>query len=153
MAPYSTTYLPKAFSKWSIYLTSPSVPTRLPSEVTWIAAVWAKRVSLRFPNIFRRWGNRRNCPDSTQCYHQYYPRLRSGGKEDNLNSRKFRRHLQMHESMCVTNHQDIPTKFTTVRERDEVLLLCHYCEKTTDTRNLKIVSKSDLLRNYYIFVG
>jgi aspartate carbamoyltransferase regulatory subunit len=43
--------------------------------------------------------------------------------------------------MCVTNHQDIPTKFTTVRERDEVLLLCHYCEKTTDTRNLKIVSK------------
>ncbi|MDD4669839.1 MAG: aspartate carbamoyltransferase regulatory subunit [Bacteroidales bacterium] len=42
--------------------------------------------------------------------------------------------------MCVTNHQKIDTKFTTIVKGKETLLLCHYCEKTTDLRNLKIIS-------------
>ena len=34
--------------------------------------------------------------------------------------------------MCVTNHQDITTRFTTSIEEKKVKLLCHYCEKTTE---------------------
>ncbi|MBP5504831.1 MAG: aspartate carbamoyltransferase regulatory subunit [Bacteroidales bacterium] len=34
--------------------------------------------------------------------------------------------------MCVTNNQDVPTRFTTVVEGEKVKLLCHYCEKTTE---------------------
>ncbi|MBQ1168158.1 MAG: aspartate carbamoyltransferase regulatory subunit [Bacteroidales bacterium] len=34
--------------------------------------------------------------------------------------------------MCVTNHQSIPTRFSTVVDHKKVKLLCHYCEKTTE---------------------
>ena len=34
--------------------------------------------------------------------------------------------------MCVTNHEDIPTKFKTIVKGSEIQLLCHYCEKITD---------------------
>lgn len=44
--------------------------------------------------------------------------------------------------MCVTNHQEIPTKFTTIIKGEEIKLLCSYCEKTTDARHLKIISNS-----------
>lgn len=37
---------------------------------------------------------------------------------------------------CVTNHQPIETRFTTVKKGDEISLLCHFCEKTTDTKGL-----------------
>lgn len=44
--------------------------------------------------------------------------------------------------MCVTNHQDIQTKFTTLEKEGHIVLLCHYCEKATDLKNLKIISNS-----------
>ena len=34
--------------------------------------------------------------------------------------------------MCVTNHQPVPTKFSTIVDHKKVKLLCHYCEKTTE---------------------
>ena len=35
---------------------------------------------------------------------------------------------------CVTNHQPITTRFTTVRKNNEIQLLCHFCEKITTTK-------------------
>ena len=35
---------------------------------------------------------------------------------------------------CVTNHQPIKTRFTTVEKNDEIRLLCHFCEKITTTK-------------------
>ena len=37
---------------------------------------------------------------------------------------------------CVTNHQPIPTIFRTLTKDGRVQLLCHYCEKITDTKNI-----------------
>jgi aspartate carbamoyltransferase regulatory subunit len=42
--------------------------------------------------------------------------------------------------MCVTNHQPVTTMFTTISSEPEIQLLCHYCEKITDNKNLKILS-------------
>jgi aspartate carbamoyltransferase regulatory subunit len=36
---------------------------------------------------------------------------------------------------CVTNHQPITTKFTVNVKGSETSLLCHYCEKISDTKN------------------
>ena len=41
---------------------------------------------------------------------------------------------------CVTNHQNILTRFTTITDSSDVKLLCRYCEKITDLKNLKIIS-------------
>ena len=38
--------------------------------------------------------------------------------------------------LCVTNHQEIPTVFTTIRDNSKLKLLCHYCEKTTDAEDV-----------------
>lgn len=35
---------------------------------------------------------------------------------------------------CVTNHQPIRTRFTTVERNNEVMLLCHYCEKISSVK-------------------
>jgi aspartate carbamoyltransferase regulatory subunit len=37
---------------------------------------------------------------------------------------------------CVTNHQPIKTKFTTIDNGNEVSLLCSYCEKITDSKHI-----------------
>ena len=37
---------------------------------------------------------------------------------------------------CVTNHQPIKTKFTTIEHGNEVSLLCSYCEKITDSKHI-----------------
>ncbi|MBQ8837912.1 MAG: aspartate carbamoyltransferase regulatory subunit [Bacteroidales bacterium] len=37
---------------------------------------------------------------------------------------------------CVTNHQPIKSRFTTIDNGNEILLLCHYCEKITKTKNV-----------------
>ena len=37
---------------------------------------------------------------------------------------------------CVTNHQPIKTKFTTIENGNEVSLLCSYCEKITDSKHI-----------------
>lgn len=44
--------------------------------------------------------------------------------------------------VCVTNHEDIETRFYTIVKDSEILLKCHYCEKITDSKNLKIVSNN-----------
>jgi len=43
--------------------------------------------------------------------------------------------------VCITNHQQVETMFSTLYENNELKLLCHYCEKITDRQNLKIISK------------
>lgn len=37
---------------------------------------------------------------------------------------------------CITNHQPIKTRFTTIKNGNEILLHCHYCEKNSDIRGL-----------------
>ena len=37
---------------------------------------------------------------------------------------------------CVTNHQPITTKFTVNVKGNETYLLCHYCEKISDTKKV-----------------
>ena len=37
---------------------------------------------------------------------------------------------------CVTNHQPIKTRFTTIDNGKEVSLLCHFCEKITDSKHI-----------------
>ena len=37
---------------------------------------------------------------------------------------------------CVTNHQPITTKFTVNVKDNETSLLCHYCEKISDTKKV-----------------
>ena len=37
---------------------------------------------------------------------------------------------------CVTNHQPIKTRFTTLEKGGEIHLLCHFCEKISDTRGI-----------------
>lgn len=43
---------------------------------------------------------------------------------------------------CVTNHQNIETRFTTKTANGQLSLICHYCEKITEEKNLQIISKS-----------
>jgi aspartate carbamoyltransferase regulatory subunit len=40
--------------------------------------------------------------------------------------------------MCITNKEDVKTRFYVVNKKD-VSLKCHYCEKITDQNNLDIV--------------
>ncbi len=35
---------------------------------------------------------------------------------------------------CITNHQPVRTRFTTVESKGRVSLHCHYCEKLTDVK-------------------
>lgn len=37
---------------------------------------------------------------------------------------------------CITNHQPVKARFTTVKNGNEILLHCHYCEKNSDIRGL-----------------
>lgn len=41
---------------------------------------------------------------------------------------------------CITNHEAIKTRFTTIEKDGEISLLCHYCEKVTPAQNIKIIS-------------
>jgi len=43
--------------------------------------------------------------------------------------------------LCVTNHQPIETRFTVQPADARLELTCCYCEKTTDSRSLKISRK------------
>lgn len=42
--------------------------------------------------------------------------------------------------MCITNHEQIPTKFKVV-DKDVISLKCSYCEKITDNENIRIVGE------------
>lgn len=37
---------------------------------------------------------------------------------------------------CITNHQPVKTRFTTIDNGNEILLHCHYCEKNSDIKGL-----------------
>ena len=37
---------------------------------------------------------------------------------------------------CLTNHEPIKTRFTTIAKGDEISLLCHFCEKISDTKGI-----------------
>ena len=37
---------------------------------------------------------------------------------------------------CVTNHQPIKTRFTTLSNNNEISLLCHFCEKVSDIKSV-----------------
>lgn len=37
---------------------------------------------------------------------------------------------------CITNHQPVKTRFTTIVNGNDTALLCHYCEKLTDIKKL-----------------
>ena len=37
---------------------------------------------------------------------------------------------------CVTNHQPIKTRFATIDNGNDVSLLCHFCEKITDSKHI-----------------
>ena len=37
---------------------------------------------------------------------------------------------------CVTNHQPIKTWFKTIDNGNDISLLCHYCEKITDSKHI-----------------
>ncbi len=39
---------------------------------------------------------------------------------------------------CITNHEDIQTKFTVINSK-EIALRCDYCEKITDKKHLMII--------------
>ncbi|MCL2727293.1 MAG: aspartate carbamoyltransferase regulatory subunit [Bacteroidales bacterium] len=43
---------------------------------------------------------------------------------------------------CITNHQNVETRFTTKKERGGISLVCHYCEKLTNAKSLQIITKS-----------
>lgn len=43
---------------------------------------------------------------------------------------------------CVTNHEPIPPRFTTLNTAKGLVLRCHYCEKETSQRDLHIISKN-----------
>jgi aspartate carbamoyltransferase regulatory subunit len=37
---------------------------------------------------------------------------------------------------CITNNEDIPTRFDVIKNEEELKLRCHYCEKTTSKGNI-----------------
>jgi len=39
---------------------------------------------------------------------------------------------------CITNHEDIPTQFSVI-DKEEMILNCHYCEKTTKKGNFRFI--------------
>lgn len=44
---------------------------------------------------------------------------------------------------CVTNHQPVETRFKTIEKDGEISLLCHYCEKITSAKNIKIITRNN----------
>ncbi|MFY9115639.1 MAG: aspartate carbamoyltransferase regulatory subunit [Bacteroidales bacterium] len=43
---------------------------------------------------------------------------------------------------CITNHEPVKTRFTTLVMSDGLVLKCHYCEKETNQKNLQIISSN-----------
>lgn len=39
---------------------------------------------------------------------------------------------------CITNHENVPTRFSLI-DKQEVRLLCHYCEKITKKENIVFI--------------
>lgn len=45
--------------------------------------------------------------------------------------------------MCVTNHQAVTTRFRTIVKDGTIMFQCHYCEKSTEIKNLKIIRNKE----------
>ncbi len=43
---------------------------------------------------------------------------------------------------CITNHQPVETRFTTINENGNLKLHCHFCEKITESDNFIILAKN-----------
>ncbi len=43
---------------------------------------------------------------------------------------------------CITNHQPVETRFTTLNDGGNLKLHCHFCEKTTESDNFIILAKN-----------
>ncbi|GAB1415354.1 aspartate carbamoyltransferase regulatory subunit [Paludibacter sp.] len=43
--------------------------------------------------------------------------------------------------VCITNHQQIPTKFFVIKDEDKVKLKCRYCEREISHEDIKIKKK------------
>lgn len=41
---------------------------------------------------------------------------------------------------CITNYENITTRFKVLSNNKEVKLKCHYCEKITEQKNIEIIS-------------
>lgn len=39
---------------------------------------------------------------------------------------------------CITNHESVPTRFQVI-DKEDVRLLCHYCEKITKKENIQFI--------------
>jgi len=37
---------------------------------------------------------------------------------------------------CITNNEEVTTRFSVITENNEIVLKCHYCEKITDQEHL-----------------
>ena len=48
---------------------------------------------------------------------------------------------------CVTNHQPIKTRFTTIAKGDEISLLCHFCENRAKNTQKSIEKNSYICYN------
>ncbi|HKK68271.1 MAG TPA: aspartate carbamoyltransferase regulatory subunit [Bacteroidales bacterium] len=40
---------------------------------------------------------------------------------------------------CITNHEDMPTRFDVVEKNGKLQLKCHYCEKHTDQEHFETI--------------
>lgn len=40
---------------------------------------------------------------------------------------------------CITNHEQVTTKFSVITDNKKVALKCHYCEKITDQEHLELI--------------
>ncbi len=46
--------------------------------------------------------------------------------------------VKCYNPKCITNHEDITTKFSVI-SRNPLQLKCHYCEKITDEQHIEII--------------
>jgi aspartate carbamoyltransferase regulatory subunit len=44
----------------------------------------------------------------------------------------------MLQSECITNHEQVRTRFKVV-DKEDLRLLCHYCEKITKNENIEFI--------------
>lgn len=51
---------------------------------------------------------------------------------------KINKFVKCFNPNCITNHQEIATKFKVISKED-LKLLCHYCEKITSKENIKFI--------------
>jgi len=46
--------------------------------------------------------------------------------------------VQCNNPNCITNHQNIPTFFQVIKDENDTMLKCHYCERLIKLEEVKI---------------